>query len=377
LPALSTAARANQALSIPLPPPKASGVERIVTLRARAKAGTIPLIEAGAVVAWDQFVLPVASTKPIPPATRGSVTVADDGKTIRLSAKDAELVIDRQTGLVDHYAVGGKTLLSGGAPNFFRALTDNDLGAKVDKTHAVWRGFSEVRDVRAITVNKDERSVSIDYVYGGGAVRFLTTYVLRADGTVRVSGSFTPNRPDLSDPLRVGLSFSMPSQMTDVAWYGRGPHETYADRKWSGAFGLWHGPIAAQNHDYMRPQETGNKVDVRWMDVGADKGGGVRVTGDAPLSMNVLAFPYEDLQRRAPGTWRSSDIRPHDHVSLLVDAAQVGVGGDDTWTLAARAHVQYRVPLAPLAFGFVLSPSSIDRTTIGAKGGADRRDSAR
>jgi beta-galactosidase len=379
LPALSTVARASQALSILLPAPSASGVERIVTLRARAKAGTIPLVEAGAVVAWDQFVLPTASAKPMLPAIRGSVAIADDGKTIRLSAKDAELVIDRQTGLVDHYAVGGKTLLSGGAPNFFRALTDNDLGAKVDKTHAIWRGFSETRDVRAITVGQTdgERSVSVDYVYGGGAVRFLTTYALRADGTVKVNGRFTPARPDLPDPLRVGLAFSMPTQMSDVAWYGRGPHETYADRKWSGAFGLWHGPIAAQNHGYMRPQETGNKVDVRWMDIGADKGAGVRVTGDAPLSMNVLAFPYEDLQRRTPGTWRSSDIRPHDHVSLLVDAAQAGVGGDDTWTLAARAHVQYRVPLAPLAFGFVLSPSSIDRTMVGAKGGADRRDDAR
>jgi beta-galactosidase len=370
-PNASTAARATQALSLALPATGAPGVERIVTLRARAKAGTIPLVEAGAVVAWDQFVLPAASAKPAVAAAQGSVALADDGKTIKLSAKDAELVIDRKTGLVDHYAVGGKTILSGGAPNFFRALTDNDLGAKVDKTHAVWKGFSDARDVRSITVDKAARSVSIDYVYGGGAVRFQTTYALKADGTVKVSGRFTPNRPDLPDPLRVGLAFSMPTAMTDVAWYGRGPHETYSDRKWSGAFGLWHGPIAAQNHDYMRPQETGNKVDVRWMDIGAGQGSGVRLTGDAPLSMNVLAFPYEDLQRKTPGAWRSSDIRPHDHVSLLVDAAQVGIGGDDTWTLAARAHVQYRIPLAPLTFGFTLSPSSLDRTKVGAKGGAD------
>jgi beta-galactosidase len=121
----------------------------------------------------------------------------------------------------------------------------------------------------------------------------------------------------------------------------------------------------------MRPQETGNKVDVRWMDIGPRQGDGVRLTGDAPLSMNVLAFPYEDLQRRKPGTWRSSDIRPHDHVSLMVDAAQVGVGGDDTWTLAARAHVPYRIPVAPLSFGFTLTPSSLDRLSVGAKGGAD------
>jgi beta-galactosidase len=188
---------------------------------------------------------------------------------------------------------------------------------------------------------------------------------------VTVSGRFTPNRDDLPDPLRVGLAFSMPTAMTDVAWYGRGPYETYADRKWNGALGLWHGKIADQAHDYMRPQETGNKVDVRWMDIGGVQGDGVRVTGAAPLSMNVLAFPYEDLQRHPPGTWRSSDIRPRDHVSLMVDAAQVGVGGDDTWTLAARAHVKYRIPLSPLTFAFTLSPSALDRARTGEVGGAD------
>jgi beta-galactosidase len=121
----------------------------------------------------------------------------------------------------------------------------------------------------------------------------------------------------------------------------------------------------------MRPQETGNKVDVRWMDVGSAKGDGVRITGAAPLSMNVLAFPYEDLQRRPPGTWRSSDIVPHDHVSLLVDAVQVGLGGDDTWSLAARAHVKDRIPLEPRSFSFTLSPSTLDRGKIGALGGDD------
>ena len=375
LPALATAARAADNVSLTLPAASAPGVERVITLRARAKAGTIPLVPAGDVVAWDQFVLPAATPRAFPSQSpKGEIALVDDGKTIRLSARDAELIIDRQTGLVTRYAVGGETLLSGGAPNFFRALTDNDLGAKVDRTHAIWRGFTEARDVRSIAVQASPsgaRTVAIDYVYGAGAVRFLSTYVMQPDGTVIVTGRFTPNRGDLPDPLRVGLAFSMPSALTDVAWYGRGPYETYADRKWSGALGLWHGRIADQNHDFMRPQETGNKVDVRWMDIGLPHGDGVRITGAAPLSMNVLAFPYEDLQRRAPGTWRSSDIRPHDHVSLLVDAAQVGLGGDDTWTLSARAHVEYRIPLAPLTFTFTLSPSTLDRTRNGQIGGAE------
>lgn len=265
-------------------------------------------------------------------------------------------------------------MLSGGAPNFYRPLTDNDLAGGVDKSHQAWRRFSEGRQVRSIQVSAGQAGaqvVTVDHDFGAGMVRFLTTYAMTPDGAVQVTGAFTPLKDDLPDPLRVGLAFSMPATMTDAAWYGRGPHETYADRKWSGALGLWHGKIADQNHDFMRPQETGNKVDVRWMDIGPESAQGVRVSGAAPLSMNVLAFPYDDLQRRAPGTWRSSDIQPRDHVTLLIDDVQVGLGGDDTWSLAARAHVKYRIPLAPRAFSFTLSPSNLDRSHTGDLGGAD------
>jgi beta-galactosidase len=105
----------------------------------------------------------------------------------------------------------------------------------------------------------------------------------------------------------------------------------------------------------MRPQETGNKVDVRWMEI-SQPGGGLRVQGASPLSMNVLAFPYDDLSRRTPGTRRSSDIVPHDEVSLLVDAVQAGVGGDDQWSPVGRPLTKYRIKVAPLSYSFTLRP---------------------
>ena len=370
---LSTPARQSQTLAVPLPAPSRPEAERVVTLRARARDGAVAFTPAGEVVAWDQVVLPAQTTVSATTAPRGTVAVVDDGATIRLSAGEAELVIDRQTGLVARYAIGGQILLTGGAPNFYRALTDNDLAGGVDKTHAVWRRFSQDRDVRAIAVRKQDQggAVTVDYDLGAGAVRFATTYEMKGDGAVTVSGVFTPLKDDLPDPLRVGLAFTMPPVMTDVAWYGRGPHETYADRQSSGALGLWHGKIAEQDHDFMRPQETGNKVGVRWMDVGPGDRPGVRIAGREPLSMNVLAFPYDDLQRRAPGAWTSADIRPREHVSLLVDAIQVGLGGDDTWSLAARAHVKYRIPLAPRRFEFTLRSSDLARSKAGLPGGAD------
>jgi beta-galactosidase len=158
----------------------------------------------------------------------------------------------------------------------------------------------------------------------------------------------------------------MPSAFDTVQWYGRGPHESYADRKTSAALGLWRGPIAEQNHDYMRPQETGNKTDVRWMELSAKGNGGLRVIGAEPLSMNALAFPYEDLANKPAGTTRSSDIVPRGHVSLLVDAVQTGVGGNTSWDATGRPMEKYRVPVAARTYRFRLMPFEGTGTTPAA-----------
>jgi beta-galactosidase len=155
----------------------------------------------------------------------------------------------------------------------------------------------------------------------------------------------------------------MPSSIDTLEWYGRGPHESYADRKTGAPLGLWRGLIAKQNHDYMRPQETGNKTDVRWMELVQTGVGGVRIIGGEPLSMNALAFPYEDLSRRAPGTRRSTDIVPHDHVSLMIDAVQSGVGGDNAWDRGGRPLPQYRVPVTRQSYSFRIEPFRGNGTT--------------
>jgi beta-galactosidase len=368
---LSAGAHQTADFGLALPPVAKPGAERILTLEALARPGAIPLVPEGHVVAWDQFVLQPAAPVAVAEVPGKVALVAAPGE-VQLSAGDGELVIDRTSGLITRYAAGGRLLLQGGAPNFYRALTDNDLAAGVEHTHRDWRRYSEERDLRALTfasLADGSAEIVADYVMGAGAVRFETRYRMAPSGRIWVTTKFMPLKTDLPDPLRIGLIFTLPTSMTDLSWYGRGPHETYEDRKSSGAFGIWHGKVAEQNHDYMRPQETGNKTDVRWIDIGLATGPGIRVTGGAPLSVNVLAFPYTDLYRRPPGTWLSGDIRPRESVSLLVDAVQSGVGGDDTWSLGARAHVAYRVQLAPRSFTFELAPSSFDRST-GEPGGA-------
>jgi len=348
----------RQSLALRLPQ-LARGGEHVLTVRARSKEAQ-PGVEQGSVVGWSQFVLPAAA--PVVAATTvagaagdaAGVAPVQAGNAYELRAGNAVLRLARDTGLVT-YSVGGQVMLQGGSPNFWRGLTENDEGAKVDKTHRIWRQFTEQRQVRSVTA--DGGAIKVLFNFNSGDVHWENTYRMRHDGSLDVQASFTPLRADLPDPLRLGLRFDSPAAMDRVRWYGRGPHESYADRKTGAALGVYGGKLADQYHGYIRPQESGNKTDVRWFQLLRGDGAGVRVSSDTPFAFNALAFPYEDLYQRQRGAWKSSDITPHGDASVLIDMAQTGVGGDEGWSLAARSHVPYRIPLAPASYRFVIAPA--------------------
>jgi beta-galactosidase len=363
LPDLATQARGRQTIALPLPTlPRKPGTEYFVTIRAKAKAGSVPLTPEGYVVGWEQFAL--KSTPGAEPARTGLVRVADGKDLVTLSAAGAVLTIDRASGLVDGYAKDGVVLARGGQPNFFRAETDNDTGTGLALQQRAWQMMTEHRQVRSVTARSvaGGGQIVVEHALGAGAARFVTTYTMSGDGTVAVAGELTPLKDDLPPPVRVGLWYTTPPDLKTVEWFGRGPQETYVDRYTSAPIGLWRGAVADQNHDYIRPQDTGNKIDVRWMEL-SGQGRGVRITGERPLMMTALAFPYEDLYRRPPGTWKSTDIVPHGDGTLLVDAAQWGIGGDTTWNAFGLPHMKYRTTLTPTRVSFRFEPFTGDGTT--------------
>jgi len=363
----ATPARSSTTLTLPVAGvTRRPGHEYFATVRVRAREGTTPLVPAGTEIGFEQFAWGPAPAAAEREPMVGEIAVADRGGTIRLTAGSAELEVDRSTGLIRRYAQDGRTLATGGQPHFWRAVTDNDIGIGTDRQLAAWKAMSEARVVRSISMSQAGagRRVRVAFDLGGGAARFETDYVLSVDGTLAIDGTLTPVKQDMPAPFRVGLMFALPSELDTVEWYGRGPHESYVDRRTSAPIGLWRGRVAEQNHDYIRPQETGNKVDVRWLELSGG-GRGVRVAGDRPLMMNALAFPYADLDRHAPGTWKSTDVVPHDQVTLLVDAAQWGVGGDTQWSEFGKPLPQYQTTLAPTRVAFRLSPFRGDGTTPG------------
>lgn len=338
----------REALALKLPEIDGRG-EAVLTVRARSRTAE-PGLGQGAVVGWSQFVL-------TPPATAAQanrhVGVTAAGDALELRSERAVLRLAKDSGLVT-YTVAGQPVLKGGAPNFWRGLIDNDEGAGVDKTHGVWKKFTEQRKVRKVAA--EGNAIKVLFSFGAGAAHWENVYRMRGDGSVEVQASFVPLRDDLPDPLRLGLRFDSPRSLDSVYWYGRGPHESYVDRKTGAALGLYSGKLTDQYHGYSRPQESGNKTDVRWFRLEGGNAPGVTVSSDAPFAFNALAFPYEDLYLRPRGAWKSSEIAPRGEGSVLVDMAQAGVGGDTGWSLDGRAYVKYRVPLAPASYRFVLSP---------------------
>lgn len=326
--------------------------EYVLTLSATAKDARAKGVNKGTTMGWSQFIVQTAQRPALSAA--GPVRVTQDAVHAELSAGTVQLTLDKTTGEVVSYKVGGQTLLSGGTPYFWRGLTDNDVGAGVASSHAVWKQLSEKRTVTAFSADEDG-TAHVEWKVGAGSVRFGVTYRLLGDGTLDVQADYRPVRDDLPDPLRVGLKFAAKPVLTDVKWYGRGPQESYWDRKTGAAIGLYGGKIADQYHDYIRPQESGNKTDVRWVALSGG-GTGLKVTGHQPLSANVLAFPVEDLYAQPVGQRHSSDIMAHGDGTLMIDALQSGLGGDTGWNATGRPHMQYRIPFAPIRYGFTITP---------------------
>jgi beta-galactosidase len=345
---VQAAAGGSGPVALRLPALAPQGGELVLTLRAKAREGHTMGVPAGAIVGWSQFVLAAPAAQQSSRAAL--VRPLREGDEVRLAAAGTVLAIDAKTGLV-RFNVRGKVLLKGGTPNFWRGLTDNDEGSGVDKSHKVWESFTKNRQLRALSV--DASSVRVLYSFGAGAAQWETRYSMDADGTVHVDASFTPLRDDLPDPLRHGLRFDSDPALDQLAWYGRGPQESYADRQTGAALGLYQGRLRDQYHGYMRPQESGNKTDVRWLAL-SGAGAGVKVGGTRPLSMNALAFPYEDLYMRPRGAWKGSEIGAHGDGTLLVDFAQAGVGGDTGWSLDGRPHAKYRIKLDPVRYSFTI-----------------------
>ncbi len=352
----------HDSLDVRLPLPSitpAPGTEYFLAVR-YALDRAEPFRPAGWVVAWDQFALPIAAPAvALDPATVAPLGLAETDTTATLTGPRFAALFDRRSGTLASLRYDGTELLRAGPePNFWRAPTDNDFGNGMPRRQRIWKDTGPDRHVDAVTVRRTgpgQVRVDVAMTLHAGGARYTTAYDVYGTGDIVVTNHFVPGDTTLPDLPRLGTRLVLGGAFDSVTWYGRGPQESYADRKTGAAVGLYRGTALEQYHPYIRPQENGNKVDVRWIALTSRDGIGLLAVGLPLLSATALPYLQEDFDEgMAKRNRHTYDVTPRDLVELKLDAAQMGVGGDDSW--GARQHVQYRIPVREYTYRFRLRP---------------------
>ena len=320
------------------------------------------LLKAGTQLAAEQVKLPFYKAV-TPKAASGNVTASDSEALLVLTAGNVSVGFDKATGALCSFKEGKEEMIKEALrPNFWRPVTDNDMGNDMNKTLRPWREAgrgAKLTSLEKTALDKDGYEVVSHYrlpeeVAGS---EFIVRYRFSPRGSLDVNCTFIPANDTLPLMPRMGVSITLNKQYDQMAWLGRGPHENYCDRNGSSFVGLYKGSVAEQYFAYDRPQENGNKTDVRWMSLTDLKGNGLMVIGAPTISGSAYLFPTEDLDE--PGTRKSqrhiSDIQPKDMVTWNIDFKQMGVGGDTSW--GAYPHQPYLIPARKMEFSFRLCPA--------------------
>ena len=316
------------------------------------------LLAAGHVAASQQFALTDWSAPVVEES--GSVPSLDDTdrRYVRVSANGVALDINRRSGYIVRYTVDGKEMLEEGsaiAPNFWRAPTDNDYGAGLQRRYAVWKNPSIV--LKSLDASEVDGKVLVKCEYDMPELAALTLeYTIAGDGSVTISESMKAD-PDkkVSDMFRFGMRMIMPEGFERVIYYGRGPGENYIDRKEASDLGIWSQSVDAQFYPYIRPQENGTKSDIRWWRVLDNAGDGVMLTSVEPFSASALHYSMESLDEGPQKhNMHSPEVAKVPQTHVLFDKVQYGLGCVNSW--GAIPMEEYRINYADRSFTCTISP---------------------
>ena len=326
------------------------------------------LLPAGTVVAREQIVLRPdnACSADWDAAFAGNAAkdqgtpaiVMDDANSLTISGENFEISFNRNSGFVSRYRIGGMSLLKEGrefTPNFWRAPTDNDYGANLQKIYAVWRNPEMRLKSLDSKVENGLAIITAEYEMPNVNGCFSMTYKIDRHGSIRVCEKFTAQGSGVPDLFRFGMQLPMPKSFVRVKYYGRGPGENYSDRQGCAPLGIYDQSVAEQFHPYIRPQETGTKTDIRWWEMYTEEGHGIRVTAEAPFSASALHHTIESLDSGTEKqAFHSGELEAEDITNLLIDKVQMGVGCINSW--GAIPHEDYLIHCLDREFNFIIEP---------------------
>jgi beta-galactosidase len=311
-------------------------------------------------VAWDQFRLPFYSApKSVHLGGISPLHIEQTENQAVIKGKNFTLTFDKTKGTIFSLLYEGKELIKQGpTPNFWRAPNDNDFGNGMPERCKIWFDAGAKRKIEKVVVNKTGPSriqIDVTSILEAGNSRYHNQFIILGTGDIIIESRFIPGSSDLPELPRFGMQMTLPVSFDNMEWYGRGPHESYWDRKTSAPIGLYHGKVSDQHHPYIRPQESGNKTDVRWVALTDDQGVGLLAVGMPLMSVSANHYLIDDFENGPEKEQRHAiDLVERELVTWNLDYKQMGVGGDDSW--GARPHDKYTLFPQEYAYIFRLRP---------------------
>ena len=350
---LDIAPRESKELTIDLP--KSEGGECLLTV-SFALAEDTNWAKAGHRVAWDQFEMPSGERPTRKSESKGRLDMSQDDDTFTIKGNGFVTVFCKKSGELVSYQAGGRELLAAPlAPNFWKVPNDNQYRNNYLSRLGPWRNAAadrKVKNFEAKPVSDGVFMISVEAALSLANSTYRTRYLVRTDGSVTVSAQYEPGTGEIPLLPKFGMTTLLSADLDNVVWYGRGPQETYWDRKTGGEIGIYEAVVEELIHPYCRAQDNANRSDVRWVTLTDDDGQGLRITAGKEL-INFAVWPYTvaDLERAT----HDYQLPRRDTLTLNVDLQLHGVGGDNSW--GARTHPQYTLPgNQSYEYSFTLSP---------------------
>ena len=330
--------------------------ELLLNFYFKSKNGA-PLIEKGQVMAKQQFCINAYKFPELKDET-AQVQKEETNTYVKLSAGGTDLYIGKHNGWIDYITVDGKDMLQfreSIVPEFWRAPTDNDYGAGLQRRFATWK--NPQMKVKNLAVNDNSIVATIDMPNQKATLEM--TYTLTPEGVIIVREHMTVDKDaKISELFRFGMSIQMPKAYDQVEYYGRGPIETYCDRKDSEFLGVYTNKVNDEYFEYVRPQESGNHVDVRWFSVIDNNGKGLQFYSNAPMEASALPYTNDQIDdgMHKDKAWgrHSGDLIPSGMTTVHVQQKQLGLGCVNSW--GAWPRNEYRLPYKDYDFTFAIKP---------------------
>ena len=340
--------------------------ELLLNVAYKLKTAEAPL-PAKQTIAHDQLVIRGYEAPELKLENEASSNIANvtpsfrtnDRNYLAVDGENFTIEFNKHNGYLCRYVVDGMPLMEDGSmltPNFWRAPTDNDFGAGLQRRYGIWKNPDIKLTSLKQKIENNQAVIEAEYAMEAVGGKLYLSYTINNKGAIKVSQKMVADKSKkVADMFRFGMQMQMPVTYNEVEYYGRGPIENYADRNHATPIGKYRQTVEEQFYPYIRPQETGTKTDIRWWRLLNIGGSGLEFVADAPFSASALNYNIESLDDGIQKDQRHSpEVNKVNYTNFCIDKVQSGLGCIDSW--GALPLEKYRLPYQDYEFNFVITP---------------------